>query len=225
MTNEKTTSTTTSENGRTVMRYVDGFLTSQELPQSTYNRPTAEVPTRPQPATPKTAAELKSELERNENDLQAALEHFLKWQHKDEFAGEKRDLKMYLAEHEQRVREARERLTELEKADSPHTKLLKAVAQVELQVSNLAKEVQFSAADKVAVEQYDQPLKSLTNEHQREIYRRQTILTLQHIASAAFHGFGRQELTQRTVEGAELCEAKIRQALTAIGEVISKACK
>ena len=207
------------------MRYVDGFLTSQELPASTYNRPSPELPTRPTKPEPKTAAELQAELERTQSDLEAALAHYENFRHRDEFSEEKRELKMYLAEHEQRVRESRERLTELEAADSPHTKLLKNVANAELRTSNLAKEVQFTAADKVALSHYDQPLKSLTNETQREIYRRQTLLSLQHIASAAFHGFSRQELTQRTIEGAELCEAKIRLALTAISDVIAKACK
>jgi hypothetical protein len=225
MTNDKTTSTTTSPNGRTVMRYEDGFLTSQELPQSTYNRPAAEIPVRPTKPEPKTAAELQAELERNQNDLQGALDHFATWQHKDEHGEAKRSLKMYLAEHEQRVKEARERLTELESADSPHTKLLKNVAQVEVQVSNLAKEVQLAAADKVALSQYDQPYNQLTRDSQKEIYRRRTILSLQHVASNAFHSFGKLELQQRTLEAANNTASKIKNAFTAIGDVITKACK
>jgi hypothetical protein len=55
--------------------------------------------------------------------------------------------------------------------------------------------------------------------------RRQTIAAIQHIASNAFHGFGRLELAQRTLGGAKLCEAKINNALTSIGEMIAKACK
>src|ERR1700757_2594803 len=202
-----TTNQPTTPNGRTRLKYdANGALVEQSLDPSTFqNRGVIDVPIRPQKPEPKTAAELQAELERTQSDLDSALAHFTQWQHKDEFGAEKRELKIYLAEHEQRVKEAREKLNELESADSPHTKLLKNVARIEMQVSHLAREAQFSAANRVAAEQYDQPLKNLTLEHQREIMRRQTISAIQHIASNAFHGFGRLELQQRTLDGAKLC--------------------
>jgi molecular chaperone GrpE (heat shock protein) len=215
--------------GNTKIQYgPNGELLSQTAPPSAWDLDRAKAADnirRPQPATPKTAEQLQAELEANQNQLDAALEHFSKWQHKDEYAAEKRELKMFLAEFEQRVKESRERLTELESADSPATKLTKNVARIEVQVSHLAREAQLTAANKVALAQFDQPYSQLTGESQREIMTRQTILTLQHIASNAFHGFGRLGVTQRTVDGAQLCTSKIKNAFTSIGEVIAKACK
>jgi hypothetical protein len=216
----------TTPNGRTTLRYdANGALVEQNLAPSTYNRPSAEIPTRPTKPEPKTASELQADLARNQDELNAALEHFSKWQHKDEHGEEKRELKMFLAEFEQRVKESRERLTELESLPSPFVKLLTRVAQCELSTSYLAREAQLSAAQKVALDVYDQGYQQLTHDHQREIYRRRTISSIQSIASNAFHGFSRQDLTQRTIEGANLAVDKIRQALTKIGDIIAKACK
>jgi hypothetical protein len=72
------------------------------------------ITARPKKPTPISLSDLTQEVDKAHEAINAAEEHFQKWRHDDEHKDEKQSLKLYLAEYEPKVKEARERLNQLE---------------------------------------------------------------------------------------------------------------
>jgi hypothetical protein len=108
------------------------------------------ITARPKKPTPISLSDLTQEVDKAREAINAAEEHFQKWRHDDEHKDEKQSLKLYLAEYEPKVKEARERLNQLEAEPPAFIKFSTKVGLLERNVSGLAAEVQLNLASEAA---------------------------------------------------------------------------
>jgi len=108
------------------------------------------ITARPKKPTPISLSDLTQEVDKAHEAINAVEEHFQKWRHADEHKDEKQSLKLYLAEYEPKVKEARERLNQLEAEPPAFIKFLTKVGLLERNVSGLAAEVQLNLASEAA---------------------------------------------------------------------------
>ena len=142
----------------------------QSLPPEIWaNNSVKEAITRLRPTAPRSIKELSVDVKKLTVELDAAVAKYEAEKDSDPHTDVKRSLKLYLAEHEVRVRDARAELNRFEAAPPPAVEYKNRIADLEFQTSVLAREAQLTLIHDIAVDQYDQVPQSLSRETLKEI--------------------------------------------------------
>jgi hypothetical protein len=196
------------------------------IPTGTWANPSVQPVVRRIPAAKRlSAAELLERVNTVGEQITAAADEFDRTKGTDPYSEQKQELLDYLSQHERRVAEAKAELQRLQLLPDPRTNFITRLAQLEYETSATASEARETLMERVAVDLYDTELKHLSSNTKSEIRARTSIRGLDQFVSKYFTRFGRTAEKERTLEQASECVSRCLEALTVIGQTVSKANK
>lgn len=193
---------------------------NQSLDPRVWSAPERDARAHPrlQPPPIKTPAEILPSVKELTGRAETIISNFEAIRGTDPNAQAKHDLKMYLADHEMRCKQARQELTRLEALPTVEQQFLSDVAQLEHNVHMAAHELLGSLHEAHARKIHDQAFKDLSDQTKREIRGRSGLQILRDYTSKAFVQFSLSE--NKSEPRARETVARVTFALKKLAELI-----